>query len=272
MKYNTATLFAAAAALVSITSASTAASAECEHPMAGESGEPGICPMRPVTPMEDPKDEVLADQPPCVEVIVRDNRCHFEPVGTGLGTSVVSGAYQMAAAVCNCSGNSFAQWLDCQSCILENGLADDDVNQIWLQILSGAKSLLCDSSQPTDISSPAPTTPAPVFAPIAPTTTDTYDPYYPPITQAPLDVNQAGPQTFCDEEFSKQQDFSITTVTGITLTASPTNQSFSATALPVPTTAIVPPGLTVETTNGASSFGKPGMALVIVGSLVLAMM
>ncbi|KAL6798863.1 hypothetical protein GGI42DRAFT_61176 [Trichoderma sp. SZMC 28013] len=265
MKYNT--LFAAAAALVSIASASTSASAECNHFMAGESGEPGICPMRPATPLEEPEDQVLDDLPPCVEIIVRDSQCRFEPVITGPNLSDVSDAYLEAAADCNCTGTSVAQWLRCQTCILEQGIADDGVNQVFLQFLTGARSLLCDSSEPDDNYSPAPTTPAPIFTPIRPTFTNTDFPNFPPITEAPLDANQAGPQTPCAEEFSKQQ------VTGVTPTASPTNQSFSAATLPTPTVAMLPPGFnTVETTNGASSFGKPELALVIVGSLILAML
>ncbi|KAK4075386.1 uncharacterized protein Triagg1_4507 [Trichoderma aggressivum f. europaeum] len=269
MKYNTATLFAAAAVLVSITSASTSASAECDHFMAGESGEPGICPMRPVTPLQEPEDQDPEDLPPCVEVIIRDNECRFSPVITGPSLSDVSDAYLEAADECNCTGTSFAHWLNCQSCILESGLAEDDVNQIWLRILTGAKSLLCGSDEPDDDFRPAPTTPAPIFSPIRPTDF----PNFPPITDAPLDANQAVTQMSCGEEFSKQQDISITTVTDITPTASPTNQSFAATTLATPTIAMVPPGFnTIETTNGASSLGKPALALVIVGSLVLAML
>ncbi|KAL7914900.1 hypothetical protein GGI35DRAFT_474607 [Trichoderma velutinum] len=292
MKYNTATLFAAAAALVSITSAS--ASVECNQPMPGEPGEPGICPMRPVTPLEIPQNEIPGDQLPCVEVIVRDTECVFKPVRTGPSTTVVSNAYLMAFAECNCSGTTFAHWLDCQTCLLDHGLYDE-VSQIWFQILARAKSLLCNSPQPTAApalpspapinTNPPPTTPMPSITTIAPNNMD--DPNtHTPITEAPwagnqtnADVTAAGPQTLCDEEFSKQQDFSITTVTGITTTASPTNQSLSTTAVPtgpfdpIPTGAMVPPGLnTVETTNGASSFEKPGLALVIVGSLILGML
>ncbi|PTB57707.1 hypothetical protein M431DRAFT_505285 [Trichoderma harzianum CBS 226.95] len=244
MKYSTATLFAAAAALVSITSASDSVSAECDH-------ELGICPVLPATPLQIPQDHVLDDLPPCVEVIVRHDNCRIDPVRIGPITSVISDAYHEASVQCNCIGTDFAAWLDCQSCILESGLADDDVNQIWLQILAGAQSLICNSYQPTDPYGPTQTTPAPVFTTYNPTTTTTYNFGRP--TRAPLDANEVKPQVSCAEEASMQQGLNVTT----------------ATALPTPTAALLPPVLTV---SGASSLEMPGLALAIVGGLILGML
>ncbi|EHK26713.1 uncharacterized protein TRIVIDRAFT_63586 [Trichoderma virens Gv29-8] len=291
MKYNTTAFFAAAAALVSITSASASA-AECNQTASGEPGEPGICAILPATPPELPSVDPLDDVPPCIEVIFREDQCSIDPYTPPWPLPAAAAANLTKVAECKCSGTTFANWLECQSCLVEHDLYND-VNYIWYNILTGVKAVLCNAPEhpygvpefvsPAQTYIPIPTTtPMASIIPIAPSTTD--EPSE-PITQASLAIDHSvavtalGPQKSCDEvpqDFSKQQDTIITgpTITGITLTASFTNQSFSAAATPTepPRKPVVHLPPATETSNAVSSFEKLGLTLAIVGGLVLGML
>ncbi|UKZ46447.1 hypothetical protein TrVGV298_000650 [Trichoderma virens] len=269
MKYNTTAFFAAAAALVSITSASASA-AECNQTASGEPGEPGICAILPATPPELPSVDPLDDVPPCIEVIFREDQCSIDPYTPPLAPPGRG----------SCEPHE------------EHDLYND-VNYIWYNILTGVKAVLCNAPEhpygvpefvsPAQTYIPIPTTtPMASIIPIAPSTTD--EPSE-PITQASLAIDHSvavtalGPQKSCDEvpqDFSKQQDTIITgpTITGITLTASFTNQSFSAAATPTepPRKPVVHLPPATETSNAVSSFEKLGLTLAIVGGLVLGML
>ncbi|KAL7936993.1 hypothetical protein V8C35DRAFT_294398 [Trichoderma chlorosporum] len=260
MKYNTATVFAAAAALVSVTSASE--SAFCAS---------GACPVLPVQPGRS-----LGGKPPCVEVSFKEDQCSLQPFLPSSVSSSVSNAFVAAFDACNCAANqTFSEWLQCQSCLLEQDLYQD-VSQIWLRILGRAKSVLCNLPFPsptqtgiaaptqTDTGALAPTqTNTGLFTPTqtntgiaAPTQTDTQTdtgvvptatPTATATATAPLSMAVAAES--CDEapqQVNKQQEII---------------QSASS-HLPPVTTAL-----------GASiaipSLGKSGLALAIVGGIIL---
>ncbi|KAL7942133.1 hypothetical protein V8C42DRAFT_360234 [Trichoderma barbatum] len=279
MKCNITTFFAAAVALVSIASASSPQDEDCDFIVPGMPGEPDVCIVLPYTSAALPLGNALDNESPCVDIFFRDNQCRFEPFNFTISPSTYIGA----SSECNCKGSSFALWLECQRCLLDHGFYRE-VNFLWTKILEAARSAVCNGPKKPDdvlkLPSPAQTntalpipttviTPSPLDSNLNPSAA---------IAQASWAINQtsapvtAAAHNPCD--VSRQQEDSIITgtmVTGITLTASATNQSVSITAavLTTHTTQHVhtplPFDSTSEISNAAVSFERPGLALVIVG-------
>ncbi|RFU77320.1 collagen mcl1 [Trichoderma arundinaceum] len=245
-------------------------------------------------PSESPGKDVL----PCVEIIIRDNTCHFDATEPN---------YSKAHAECMCSGTTFVDWVRCQQCLLEHGFQSED-NIYWSKILAAASAALCNGAPTAAVGSSLPTPAHTVTAiPVIITPSSGGSPNQPPLetdknlsptagaTQAPWAINQtvatntgvAGPQTSCigkgAEGFNKQQNN--------TAPASPTDQPASTTVAVIPTdsapsvgdsapstptsdSSLLPPGMhsSSESSDAASSLDVSGLAMAIVAGAVMGML
>lgn len=284
MKYHAATILAAtAAALMTTVSASSAV--VCTESELGSSGPSDVCRVDDSSP-ELGKDYSL----PCVEIIFRDNTCHFEASEPN---------YAKAHEECDCNGTDFAAWVECQKCLLDHGFHSED-SVYWSKILNAASEALC-----TGTPTPAPvsclSTPAQagtvIPTPITPINSD--DVNHAPMetfkslnqtaiaTQGPWIVNSTaaptagavGPQKTCIEDFKQHQNNTAVATDSTTSTDSmipifPTN-SFTS-AMSTTSDWLLPglfPGSTPlsDTSDAASSssFGRSGLAVAIAGAIIM---
>ncbi|KAL7799030.1 hypothetical protein V8C37DRAFT_398866 [Trichoderma ceciliae] len=298
MKYHTTALLAAAAAAL-ITTASASPEVVCNQGELGSPGQPEVCKLN-TPPSELPgKDAVL----PCVEVIFRDNTCHF---------GATEPNYSKAHAECMCNGTNFVDWIGCQQCLLDHGFHSED-NIYWSKILSAASEALCTG---TPTAAVVPSFPTPVqtgtltFIPVLvppsngdgcnqlPLETDKKLNQTAAMTQVPWAINQTsvaitealGPQKTCigdvnsgGEGLNNPQNINTTALAtdvpaSTTVAIIPIYPTDSLTSVvdpapPIPTSdsSLLPPGIhsSSESSDGASSFERSGLAMAIAGGIML---
>ncbi|KAL6906971.1 hypothetical protein GGI43DRAFT_431207 [Trichoderma evansii] len=288
MKYHAATLLAAAAAAL-MTTVSASSTVVCNESKLGNSGQSDVC--RPKNLAPEPGREYSL---PCVEIIFRDNTCHFEASEPN---------YSKAHDECHCNGTTFSAWVECQKCLLDHGFHSED-NVYWSKILKAASEALCTGT-PTAAAVSSLSTPVqagPVIpTPITPINSDGTDQL--PVetfkglnqsavtTQGPWAVNQTaaptagaiGPQKTCFDDFKQQQNNTAVFTDSSTSTVSlipilPTGSFTSSNGLePIATISDwllpgVSPGSTpsIETSDAASSsFGTSGLAVAIAGAIIM---
>lgn len=281
MKYHAATILAAAAAAL-MTTVSASATVVCSESEFGSSNHSDVCRLDNLTPQ--PGEDFTL---PCVEVIFRDNTCHFEAGEPN---------YAKAHDECHCRGNTFSAWIECQKCLLDHGFHGED-DEYWSKILDAASKALCTGT-PTAAAVSSLSTPAEAgtMTP-TPTTTDGS-----PIetfkgvnqtaiaSQGPWVFNQtatptAGPQKTCIDDFSVQTNTDVLIDPSISIDPTipflPTNSFTSTNSLePIATTLEwLLPGEDPESapfsdheSSGAtssSSFGKSGLAAAIAGAILM---
>ncbi|KAK1246761.1 hypothetical protein MKX08_000563 [Trichoderma sp. CBMAI-0020] len=282
MKYHAATILAAAAAAL-ITTVSASAADVCSESEFGISNHSNVCRVDNVTPQ--PGNDLTL---PCVEVIFRDNTCHFE---------VNEPNYAKAHEECHCRGTTFAAWLECQKCLLEHGFHGEN-DEYWSKILNAASKALCTGT-PTaaavsSLSTPAEAgtvTPTPTSSDGSPVETFKGVNQTAIASQVPWAFNQtAAPtagaaelQKTCIDGLNVQQTIPIDPSITIdpTIPFLPTNSFTLTNSLePIATTLEwLLPGEDPESapfsdheSSGAassSSFGKSGLAVAIAGAIVM---
>ncbi|UKZ62075.1 uncharacterized protein TrAtP1_003333 [Trichoderma atroviride] len=285
MKYHAATILAAAAAAL-MTTVSASAAVVCSESEFGVSNHSDICRVDSVTPQ--PGNDFTL---PCVEVIFRDNTCHFEANEPN---------YAKAHEDCHCRGTTFSAWIECQKCLLEHGFHGEN-DEYWSKILDAASKALCTGtptaaavstlSTPAEAGTVIPTptssdgSPVETFKGVNQTAIASQGPWAFNQTAAPA-AGAAEPQKTCIDGFDVQQtntavpiDPSITI--DPTLPFLPTNSFTSTNSLePIVTTLEwLLPGENPESapfsdheSSGAvssSSFGKSGLAVAIAGAIVI---
>ncbi|KAM0254719.1 hypothetical protein ACHAQJ_006500 [Trichoderma viride] len=282
MKYSTTTIFAAAAAaLMTIASASSAV--VCNQGELGSPGQSEVCRLN--TP-ETGKDTSL----PCVEIIFRDNTCHFDATEPN---------YSKAHDECQCNGSTFGAWVECQKCLLDHGFHKED-NIYWSKILSAASEALCTGAPtPSVVSSLSTPAQAGTVVPTLITPINSDGSNQSPMetnkglnntaaaTQVPWAVNQTSvaitgavvPQKTCAEKFSKQQNISVTvlptdlpvTIIPIPPTDSLTSADSSTSIATTSDASLLVPGIhsSSESSDATSSFGKSGLAVAIAGGILM---
>ncbi|GFP56215.1 hypothetical protein ACSS6W_006447 [Trichoderma asperelloides] len=284
MKYHAATMLAAAAAAL-LSTVSASSTVVCTENELGSSGQSDVCRVDNLSP-EPEKDYAL----PCIEVIFRDNTCHFEASEPD---------YTKAHDECQCSGTTFSAWVECQKCLVDHGFHNED-SVYWSKILDAASKALCTgtpivataSSLSTPVQAgtviPTPTTPIsddgsnqlPIetFKGLNQTAVATQGPGVLNQTATPT-AGAVGPQKTCIEDFKRQN---VTTVASDSSTPTvpiipnfPTSTFTSADSIePLATTSDwLLPGMfpSSETSDAASSssFGKSGLAVAIAGAIIM---
>lgn len=288
MKYHAATLLAAAAAAL-MTAVSASSTVVCDESELDSSGQSDVCRQDNLAP-ELGREYSL----PCVEIIFRDNTCHF-------GASEPN--YAKAHDECHCNGTTFSAWFECQKCLLDHGFHKED-KVYWSKILKAASEALCTGT-PTAAATPSMSTPVqagPViptlitpinsngtnqlpmetFKSLNQTTVTTQGPWVVNQTAAPT-AGAVGPQKSCFDDFKQQQNNTAIATDSSTSTLSlipilPTDSFTSANSLePLATTSdwLLPGGFSgstplTETSDAASSsFGTSGLAVAIAGAIVM---
>lgn len=284
MQYHAAILAAAAAALMTTVSAS--ATVVCSESEFGVSNHSDVCRLDNVTPQ--PGNDFIL---PCVEVIYRDNTCHFEANEPN---------YAKAHDECHCRGNTFSAWLECQKCLLDHGFHGED-DDYWSKILDAASKALCPAT-PTvaavsSLSTPAEAstvTPTPTSSDGLPVETFNGVNQTAIGPQGPWAINQTatppagavGPQKTCIDDFDMQEtSTAVPTDSSISIDPTipflPTNSFTSTNSLePITTTLewLLPgenpdsaPFSDHEQSGAASSspFGKSKLAVAIAGAIVM---
>lgn len=284
MKFYATTLVAAtAAALFTMVSAS----AEVVCTQSGPD-QPEVCQLS--TPDG-------TDTLPCIEIVFKDNTCHFDSKDS---------SFLKAHSDCRCSGNSFADWLRCQQCLLDHGFQRES-GRFWNKVLYLAAKAICNNIPANAIVPALPTsaqTATAVPALITPSNDGDVNQLSPEAdeemfhpaaaTQIPYVVNQTAaavtaapePQKTCVDEAAPVAE-EITDMHSEPAEASPTDSlaptttviipidavdSFSSvdnSAPPAPTgdASLLPPG--VPETNAGSSFGRSGLAMAIAGGIIM---
>lgn len=285
MKYHAAAILAATAAAL-MTTVSASATVVCSESEFGSSNHSDVCRVDNVIPQ--PENDFTV---PCVEVIFRDNTCHFEASEPN---------YAMAHNECHCRGTTFSAWIECQKCVLDHGFhGEDDV--YWSKILDAASKALCTGT-PTaaavsSLSTPAEAgtvIPTPTISDGSPVETFTSVNQTAIAPQGPWALNQTatptagavGPQRTCIDGFDMQQTNTAVPIDPSisidpTIPFLPTNSFTSTNSVePIPTTIEwLLPGENPESapfsdheSSGAassSSFGKSGLAVAIAGAIVM---
>ncbi|KAL7918804.1 hypothetical protein ACQKWADRAFT_330391 [Trichoderma austrokoningii] len=287
MKYHAATMLAAAAAALT-TTVSASATVVCSESEVGSYNNSEVCHVENNTPQ--PATDLTL---PCVEVIFRDNTCHFEADEPN---------YPKAHENCHCHGTTFSAWIECQKCLVDHGFHNED-DVYWSKILNVASEALCTGS-PTAAAASSLSTPAeagtviptPISSDISPTETFK-DANQTTITAQGPWVNQTatttagaiGPQKTCIDDFEMQETNtavpieSFTPTEIITIPLLPTSSFTSVSSLdPTVTTSNWLPGegpgsssFSDHESSGAassSSFGKSGLAVAIAGAIVMGVM
>ncbi|KAL6878804.1 hypothetical protein J3F83DRAFT_257653 [Trichoderma novae-zelandiae] len=238
MKFLATTVFAAAAALMSVASASATPDLRSKT-------------LSEVLFSGDDDDFDF----PCVEIIFRDNTCQFDD------DRRFSAAYLSARSECVCGGDGLDDFLDCQRCLLDHGFGRE-VRDLWRRIFAVIRELACDDDDrrlnipAQDAPAPAPTAPAPSIITI---TVSNPDQVVPPAT---VSATGAGSSP---TGLQKSGDVDAATVP----TASPTSESTVSNDMLRES-----PDIDVASGNSAavSSFERSGMALVFAGGIILGLL
>ncbi|KAL7896597.1 hypothetical protein HDV63DRAFT_254544 [Trichoderma sp. SZMC 28014] len=276
MQYHAAAILAAAAAAL-MTTVSASATVACSESEFGISNHSDACQLDNVTPHTE-NDFIL----PCVEVIYRDNTCHFE---------VNEPNYATAHDECHCRGSTFSAWFECQKCLLDHGFLGE-IDEFWSKILEVASNALCPEnpiaaavsslSTPAEASTvtPTPTSsdglPAETFKGVNQTAIGPQGPWALNQTATPPS-GAVGPHKTCIDDFDMQETNTAVPTTPVL----PTNSFTSTNSLdPIATTLewLLPgenPGSAPfsdhESSGAASSspFGKSNLAIAIAGAIVM---
>ncbi|KAM0483658.1 hypothetical protein ACHAPX_002152 [Trichoderma viride] len=284
MKYH-ATAILAAAAGVLMTTVSASATVVCSESEFGSFNQSGVCRVDNVTPQ--PGNDFTL---PCVEVIFRDNTCHFEASEPN---------YAKAHDECHCRGNTFSAWIECQKCVLDHGFHGED-DEYWSKILDAASNALCTGtptaptvsslSTPAEAGTVTPTptssdgSPFETFKGVNQTTIVSKGPWAFNQTAAPT-AGAVGPQKTCIDDINVRTNTDVLIDPSIsidpTITFLPTNSFTSTNSLePIATTLewLLPgedpepaPFSDHESSGAASSslFGMSGLAVAIAGAVVM---
>ncbi|KAL6873292.1 hypothetical protein HDV57DRAFT_519968 [Trichoderma longibrachiatum] len=191
------------------------------------------------------------DDFPCVEIIFRDNTCHFDD------DRRFSTAFLSARSECVCGGDGLDDFLDCQRCLLDHGFGRE-VRDLWRRIFAVIRQLACPDDRRLAISQDAPVPTAPTPSIITITVSDPNQ-VVPPAT---VSATGAGPSP---TGLQKSSDEDAATVP----TALPASKSTVSNDLLHES-----PDVDVSSDRSAavSSFSSSGMALVFAGGIILGLL
>ncbi|KAH0498243.1 hypothetical protein TgHK011_005508 [Trichoderma gracile] len=172
------------------------------------------------------------DDFPCVEIIFRDNTCHFDD------DRRFSAAYLSARSECVCGGDGLDDFLDCQRCLLDHGFGRE-VRDLWRRIFAVIRQLACDDDRRLAISQDAPVVPP-----------------------ATVSATGAGPSP---TGLQKSSDEDAATVP----TALPASESTVSNDLLHESPDV---DVSSDRSAAVSSFSSSGMALVFAGGIILGLL
>ncbi|PTB69732.1 hypothetical protein BBK36DRAFT_1156297 [Trichoderma citrinoviride] len=192
---------------------------------------------------------------PCVEIIFRDNTCQFDD------DRRFSAAYLSARSECVCGGDGLDDFLDCQRCLLDHGFGRE-VRDLWRRIFAVIREIACDDDDRRlaipGQDAPVPTAPTPSIITI---TVSDPNQVVPPATVS-VSATGAGPSP---SGLQKSSDEDAATVP----TASPTSESTVSNDLLHESPVV---DVAHDRSAAVSSFSRSGMALVFAGGIILGLL